>query len=251
MRYKLIFNFRNEVEVIEKVRINKYLASLGVASRREVDRMIDEGRILVNGELPSSGLKVDSSDTIEVDGKKLSIGEEKKVYYILNKPSEVISASKDDRGRTTVVDIVSSNERIYPIGRLDYDTTGLILLTNDGELFNRIIHPRSAIYKSYFAVVKGGISDENIDKLVNGVELEDGVTLPAKVKIISSSERKTVLLIDIREGRNRQIRRMCRAIGHPVLELKRERIGKLGLGKLREGQYRELTIEEVKYLYSL
>ncbi len=233
------------------MRINKYLSSLGVASRREVDRLMDEGLIKVNGEPATSGMKVSSEDKIEVRGKLVEASQEKKVYYILNKPKGVISAAKDDRGRKTVVDMIDTEQRIYPIGRLDFDTTGLILLTNDGELFNRIIHPRSTVYKSYFVVVKGEVSDSSLKNLAEGVELEDGKTLPAKVRLVKSSPRSTSLIIEIREGRNRQIRRMCTAVGHPVYDLKREKIGKLGIRDLAEGQYRELTGEEVKYLYSL
>ncbi|GLI55733.1 pseudouridine synthase [Propionigenium maris DSM 9537] len=235
----------------EKMRINKYLSSLGVASRREVDRLVDEGLIKVNGEPATSGMKVSSEDEIEVRGKVIETSQEKKVYYILNKPKGVISAAKDDRGRRTVVDMIDTKQRIYPIGRLDFDTTGLILLTNDGELFNRIIHPRSTVYKSYFVVVKGEMEDTSLKKLAEGVELEDGRTLPAKVRLVKSSPRSTSLIIEIREGRNRQIRRMCSAVGHPVYDLKREKIGRLGIRDLAEGQYRELTDEEVRYLYSL
>lgn len=232
------------------MRINKYLSSLGVASRREVDRLIDEGLIEVNGERATSGMKVTDADEIKVRGEIVEAGQEKKVYYILNKPKGVISAAKDDRGRKTVVDMIDTKQRIYPVGRLDFDTTGLILLTNDGELFNRIIHPRSTVYKSYFVVVKGSVSEEGLEKLAKGVELEDGKTLPAKVRVIKTG-RVTSLIIEIREGRNRQIRRMCSAVGHPVVELKREKIGTLGIKDLAEGQYRELTADEVKYLYSL
>lgn len=233
------------------MRINKYLSSLGVASRREVDRLVDEGLIKVNGEPATSGMKVSAEDEIEVRGKLIETSQEEKAYYILNKPKGVISAAKDDRGRKTVVDMIDTKQRIYPIGRLDFDTTGLILLTNDGELFNRIIHPRSTVYKSYFVVVKGEVSDTSLKKLAEGVDLEDGKTLPAKVRLVKSSPRSTSLIIEIREGRNRQIRRMCTAVGHPVYDLKREKIGKLGIRDLAEGQYRELTDEEVKYLYSL
>ena len=235
----------------EKMRINKYLSSLGVASRREVDRLVNEGLIVVNGEPATSGMKVSDTDEIEVRGKIIESSKEEKVYFIMNKPKGVISAAKDDRGRKTVVDMVDTPERIYPIGRLDLDTTGLILLTNDGDLFNRIIHPRSTVYKSYFVVVKGEVSDQSLEELASGVELEDGTTLPARVRVVKNTSRSTSLVIEIREGRNRQIRRMCSAVGHPVYELKREKIGKLEIRDLAEGKYRELTAEEVEYLYSL
>ena len=228
---------------MEEIRINKYLASLGVGSRREIDKLIEEGKIRVNGEVISAGVKVTDKDIIEVKGKKISKDIEKKVYYMLNKPLEVLSSAKDDRGRKTVVDIVKCKERIFPIGRLDYNTTGLILLTNDGELFNRVIHPRSEVYKEYYVKVLGEIKDR--------VELEDGITLPAYVKLISRERGKSELMVSIREGRNRQVRRMLEAVNTPVLVLRRERIGKLSLGKLKVGEYRELTESEVKYLYSL
>ncbi|WP_294704846.1 pseudouridine synthase [uncultured Fusobacterium sp.] len=233
------------------MRINKYLASLGIGSRREIDKLIEEGKIKVNGEVISAGIKVTDNDTIEVKGKKITKETEKKVYYMLNKPLEVLSSAKDDRGRKTVVDIIKCKERIFPIGRLDYNTTGLILLTNDGELFNRVIHPRSEVYKEYYVKVLGEIKDSSIKTLEDGVELEDGVTLPAYVKVLSRERGKSELIISIREGRNRQVRRMMDAVKHPVVILRRERIGKLSLGKLKIGEYRELTESEVKYLYSL
>lgn len=236
---------------MEEIRINKYLASLGIGSRREIDKLIEEGKIKVNGEVISAGIKVTDNDTIEVKGKKITKETEKKVYYMLNKPLEVLSSAKDDRGRKTVVDIIKCKERIFPIGRLDYNTTGLILLTNDGELFNRVIHPRSEVYKEYYVKVLGEIKDSSIKTLEDGVELEDGVTLPAYVKVLSRERGKSELMISIREGRNRQVRRMMDAVKHPVVILRRERIGKLSLGKLKIGEYRELTESEVKYLYSL
>lgn len=233
------------------MRINKYLSSLGVASRREVDRMVDAGEIRVNGEFPTSGMKVSAEDKIEVKGKLLESTEEKKVYFIMNKPKGVISAAKDDRDRKTVVDMIDTPERIYPIGRLDLDTTGLILLTNDGDLFNKIIHPRSTVYKTYYVVVKGQVTNESLDTLTNGVELEDGITLPAIVRVVKSTAKSTAMIIEIREGRNRQVRRMCRALDHPVYELKREKIGRLDVSDLKEGEYRELTTKELEYLQNL
>lgn len=236
---------------MEEIRINKYLASLGVASRRAIDKMIEEGRIKVNGIVISAGIKVTDSDVIEINGKKVSKTEEKKVYYMLNKPLDVISASSDDRERKTVVDLIKCKERIFPIGRLDYNTTGLILLTNDGELFNKIIHPRAELYKTYRVKVLGEIKDLAIEKLEKGVELEDGMTLPAIVKVLKREKGKSELEISIREGRNRQVRRMLDRVNTPVITLKREKVGNLSLGKLKLGEYRKLTDEEIKYLYSL
>lgn len=236
---------------MEEIRINKYLASLGVVSRREVDRLIEEGAIKVNGEVASAGIKVSDRDEIYIRGKKISNREEKKVYYLLNKPLDVLSSAKDDRGRTTVVDLIKCKERIFPVGRLDYNTSGLIILTNDGELFNRVIHPKAEVYKEYYAKVFGEIKDSAVEKLQRGIELEDGMTLPAYVKVLKREKGKSELLISIREGRNRQVRRMLDAVKHPVIILRRERIGKLSLGDLKVGQYRELTKAEIDYLYSL
>lgn len=236
---------------MEEMRINKYLASIGIASRREIDRLIDEGAIKVNGEKATAGIKVSDKDEIYIKGKKVNKSAERKVYYLLNKPLEVLSSVKDDRGRKTVIDLIKCKERIFPIGRLDYNTSGLMILTNDGELFNRIIHPKAEIYKEYRAKVFGEIKDESITKLKNGVKLEDGMTLPAYVTLLKKEKGKSELLISIREGRNRQVRRMLDAVNHPVITLKREKIGKLSLENLKLGEYRELTTEEVNYLYSL
>jgi 23S rRNA pseudouridine2605 synthase len=233
------------------MRINKYLASIGVASRREIDRLVENGSVKVNGAMATPGMQVSESDTIEINGKKIQKKTGKKLYFMLNKPVGVISAAKDDRGRKTVVDLINCKERIYPVGRLDFDTEGLILLTNDGDFFNKIMHPKSEVYKEYHADVMGRVNKLEIDKLKRGVRLEDGMTLPAKVELLDSSHEASKLRITIREGRNRQIRRMCKAVGHPVTHLKREKIGELGLGDLKKGGFRELSKKEVEYLYSL
>lgn len=237
------------------MRINKYLATLGVASRRSVDTLILQSKILVNGRVAIQGMDVSDEDEIVIDGQKLEMKLEKeideKVYYMLNKPVEVLSSSSDDRGRTTVVDLVKTNKRIFPIGRLDYMTTGLILLTNDGELFNRLVHPKSEIYKKYYLKVFGEVKKYEIEQLKKGVNLEDGKTLPAKVSTVKIENNKTSLYISIREGKNRQVRRMIEKFGYKVLMLRREKIGELSLGDLPEGKYRELTKEEIEYLYSI
>lgn len=237
------------------MRINKYLATLGVASRRSVDTLILQSKILVNGRVAIQGMDVSDEDEIVIDGQKLEMKLEKeideKVYYMLNKPLEVLSSSSDDRGRTTVVDLVKTNKRIFPIGRLDYMTTGLILLTNDGELFNRLVHPKSEIYKKYYLKVFGEVKKYEIEQLKKGVNLEDGKTLPAKVSTVKIENNKTSLYISIREGKNRQVRRMIEKFGYKVLMLRREKIGELSLGDLPEGKYRELTKEEIEYLYSI
>ena len=234
------------------MRINKFLSSLGIASRRAIDKYIEEGRIKVNGVIASTGIDVNEEDEIYIDNKKIETNRiEEKVYFMLNKPLEVLSASSDDRGRKTVVDLIKTDKRIFPIGRLDYMTSGLILLTNDGELFNRLVHPKSEIYKKYYTKVFGEVKKEEIEELKKGVLLEDGKTLPAKVSGIKYDKNKTSMYISIREGRNRQIRRMIEKFGYKVLMLRREKIGELSLGDLKEGKYRELTREEIEYLYSV
>ena len=234
------------------MRINKFLSSLGIASRRAIDKYIEEGRIKVNGVIASTGIDVTEDNEIYIDNKKIETKRiEEKVYFMLNKPLEVLSASSDDRGRKTVVDLIKTDKRIFPIGRLDYMTSGLILLTNDGELFNRLVHPKSEIYKKYYIKVFGEVKKEEIEELKKGVLLEDGKTLPAKVSGIKYDKNKTSMYISIREGRNRQIRRMIEKFGYKVLMLRREKIGELFLGDLKEGKYRELTKEEIEYLYSV
>ena len=234
------------------MRINKFLSSLGIASRRAIDKYIEEGRIKVNGVIASTGIDVTEEDEIYIDNKKIETKRiEEKVYFMLNKPLEVLSASSDDRGRKTVVDLIKTDKRIFPIGRLDYMTSGLILLTNDGELFNRLVHPKSEIYKKYYIKVFGEVKKEEIEELKKGVFLEDGKTLPAKISGIKYDKNKTSMYISIREGRNRQIRRMIEKFGYKVLMLRREKIGELSLGDLKEGKYRELTREEIEYLYSV
>ena len=234
------------------MRINKFLSSFGIASRRAIDKYIEEGRIKVNGVIASTGIDVTEEDEIYIDNKKIETNRiEEKVYFMLNKPLEVLSASSDDRGRKTVVDLIKTDKRIFPIGRLDYMTSGLILLTNDGELFNRLVHPKSEIYKKYYIKVFGEVKKEEIEELKKGILLEDGKTLPAKVSGIKYDKNKTSMYISIREGRNRQIRRMIEKFGYKVLMLRREKIGELSLGDLKEGKYRELTREEIEYLYSV
>ncbi|WP_022818783.1 pseudouridine synthase [Fusobacterium russii] len=237
------------------MRINKYLATLGIASRRNIDKLILEGKISVNGKIAIQGMEVSDVDEIIVEGKKieknLKQSLDEKVYFMLNKPLEVLSSSSDDRGRKTVVDLIKTDKRIFPIGRLDYMTRGLIILTNDGELFNRLVHPKSEVYKKYYLKIFGEIKKSEIEQLKKGINLEDGKTLPAKISSVKIEKNKTSMFISIKEGRNRQIRRMIEKLGYRILELKREKIGELSLGDLPEAKYRELTKEEIEYLYSL
>ena len=236
---------------MNKIRINKYLASIGVASRRKVDQMVFEGRISVNGSpVKTSGFKVDpDKDKILVDGQKV-LGREsnEKVYIALNKPKGVVSTTSDELGRKTLLDLVKITARVFPVGRLDQDTSGLILLTNDGELTQKLTHPKFETPKTYRVYLQGKVDEWQMNKLKNGVVLKDGKTAPAEVEILEEKDNRTLLKITIREGKNRQVRRMCAAIKLNLLELKRVAIGKLELGELASGKWRYLTGEEVKFL---
>lgn len=233
-------------------RLQKVIAEAGIASRRKAEEMIASGRVKVNGvTVKEMGVKVSSNDRVEVDGKE--IGKEEKVYFLLNKPKKTICAVKDDKDRDTVVDLIDCKERIFPVGRLDYETTGLLLLTNDGEFANGLMHPRNHISKTYEVAVNGVLTDGMCALLEKGIELEDGKTLPAEVFILNRSEKKnkTVLQITIQEGRNRQVRRMMEFFHCEVTRLNRIQYAFLDLGKLRQGQYRKLRMYEVRKLMNL
>ncbi|MEH7075649.1 23S rRNA pseudouridine(2605) synthase RluB [Neobacillus drentensis] len=234
-------------------RLQKVIARAGIASRRKAEELIKEGRVKVNGKVVTElGLKVSSSDRVEVN--EIQIEKEEPVYFLLYKPRGVISSVNDEKGRKVVTDFFPHlKERIYPVGRLDYDTSGLLVLTNDGEFANLLMHPKNEIDKVYVAKIKGIPLKENLRKLERGIRLEDGKTAPARVKLLSADNKKqsAIVEITIHEGRNRQVRRMFEAIGHDVLKLKRERYGFLTLGGLRTGDARELTPHEVKQLRAL
>lgn len=234
-------------------RLQKVIAQAGITSRRKAEEMIKEGKVKVNGKVVKElGTKVSSSDKIEVN--EIPISREDKKYFLFYKPRGVISAVSDDKGRKVVTDYFPHvSERIYPIGRLDYDTSGLIILSNDGEFTNLLAHPRYGIQKLYIAKVKGIPTKESLRSLEKGIKLEDGMTAPAKVKLksIDKSKGSAIIEIVITEGRNRQVRRMMEAIGHPVLKLKREQYGFLHLRGLNAGEFRELTPHEVKQLRHL
>ncbi|MFY0543004.1 pseudouridine synthase [Brevibacillus sp. H7] len=234
-------------------RLQKVLAHAGVASRRHCEELIVEGRVQVNGKVVKElGVKVDPAiDRIMVDGRPIRL--EEHVYILLYKPTGVITSLHDPQGRRVVTDLLKGvKERVYPVGRLDYDTSGLLLLTNDGELANRLAHPSHEIDKVYRAWVKGVPAPEKVRKLAAGIMLEDGMTAPGQAKLIKTAPKgnKSLLELIIHEGRNRQVRRMCEAIGHPVLTLERVRLGFLSLEGLRPGEYRPLTSAEVKRLKS-
>jgi 23S rRNA pseudouridine2605 synthase len=240
-----------EVEVME--RLQKIIAQAGVASRRKAEELIKEGRVTVNGEVVTElGTKVTPrKDKVEVDGVPLD--REEPVYYMLYKPTGVISSVSDDKGRRVVTDFFSNEHRLFPVGRLDYDTSGLLLMTNDGELANILMHPKYKITKMYMAKVQGVPSREKLKLLEKGIMLEDGKTAPARVKFVSGNPKTgtSIIEISIHEGRNRQVRRMFEAIGHPVLKLKREMYGFLTLKGLNTGEARELRPHEIKQLREL
>ncbi|WP_018131949.1 pseudouridine synthase [Effusibacillus pohliae] len=232
-------------------RLQKVLARAGVASRRKCEELIVAGKVTVNGQVVRElGMKVDPErDRIAVDGKLIE--QERKVYVLLNKPTGVVTTASDPRGRRTVLDIVQIKERVFPVGRLDMNTSGLLLLTNDGELANGLMHPRHEVEKRYRAEVKGEISEHALSRLEKGVLLEDGLTAPAKVKLIRRTPERSLFDITIHEGRNRQVRRMCEAVGHPVIKLQRVQLAFLTLGVLRPGSWRMLTQREVDRLYEI
>jgi 23S rRNA pseudouridine2605 synthase len=234
-------------------RLQKVIAHAGFASRRKAEQLILDGQVRVNGKVVRElGIKVTSADRVEVNG--IPVEREEPVYFLFYKPRGVISSVKDDKGRRVVTDFLPDiKQRVYPVGRLDYDTSGLLLLTNDGEFANLLMHPKNEIQKVYVAKIKGIPSREKVRSLERGVQLEDGKTAPAKAKVISIDKKKQTSIIEltIHEGKNRQVRRMFEAIGHPVMKLKRERYGFLTLQGLNVGDMRELTPHEVKQLRTL
>lgn len=228
-------------------RLQKYLAHAGVASRRQCEEMILAGRVKVNGKVVKElGTKVTpGKDRVLVDGKPIQ-RREQKVYMMINKPRGYVSTVKDDKERKTVLELIPDvKERVYPVGRLDYDSEGLLLLTNDGELTYALTHPKHQVPKTYRVRVKGIPDEQKLDKLANGIELEDGITAPATVSLNHVLNGNALLEITIHEGKNRQVRRMCEAIGHPALRLVRIRIGPLELRKLPSGEVRTLSFTEI------
>lgn len=234
-------------------RLQKVIAQAGVASRRKAEEMIAEGRVSVNGEIVSEmGYKVKKGDFIEVDGKPIE--KENKVYFLMNKPKKTMCTSNDEFGRACVVDLINCKERIFTVGRLDYDTSGVLILTNDGEFANAIIHPRYHIPKVYNLTINGILSVEDTKKIKNGIVLDDGIkTLPAKYKLTETDKAKNQCSFDltIYEGRNRQIKRMMEALGYEVRRLHRKELAFLKCSDLRQGEYRILKPFEVKQLRSL
>ena len=233
-------------------RLQKVIAASGVASRRKAEELILAKKVMVNGEVVSElGVKVSDKDEVVVNGVK--INREEKVYYLLNKPRGVITSTSDEKGRNTVVSLINDDKRIYPVGRLDYDTTGALILTNDGEFANMMMHPSNNIDKVYVAKIKGILLPSEIMSLKNGVLLDGVKTSKAKVKVkkVDKESNTSIVEITIHEGKNHQVKRMFEAVDKEVLKLKRERIAFLDLRGLNSGEYRKLSHKEVSKLYVL
>jgi 23S rRNA pseudouridine2605 synthase len=230
------------------MRLNRYLAACGVASRRASESLITGGRVTVNGAVVTElGTRVAEGDTVAVDGQEVR-PPEAPVYLLMHKPAGVVTTAHDPQGRRTVLDLVETDRRLFPVGRLDQETSGALLLTDDGELAHRLMHPRFGTDKEYRVVARGVMADDTVERLATGVELEDGPTAPARAEILERGEDATTLRLVIHEGRNRQVRRMLDVVGHPVLALHRTRVGPLSLGALPAGETRPLTADELAAL---
>ncbi len=234
-------------------RLQKVISDNGYTSRRKAEELIKQGKVLVNGEVATIGQKVDNNDEIIIDGVVLNKDIDSKVYYLLNKPRGVVTTASDEKGRKTVVDLIESEKRIYPVGRLDYDTTGCLLLTNDGELTNKLTHPSNNIDKVYVAKIKGIITGVDINKLKNGVKIDNYKTSKCRVKLKSYDKKTQTSLVEltIHEGHNHQVKKMFEAVGYDVVKLTRTRFAFLDVKSLKSGEYRKLLPHEVKKLYSL
>ena len=228
------------------MRLNKFIAESGFCSRRKADELILEGRVSVNKHEAILGMDITDADTVRVDGERIKINT-KFEYYMLNKPKRVLCSSEDKFGRKLAVDFIKTKRRLFTYGRLDFMTEGLIIISNDGEIYNHVMHPRKKLYKSYIVKVNRDIEEKDIEALTHGVVIEGKRTAPSKVKKIDKKE----IRIAIYEGRNRQIRKMLETLGYMVDSLKRVKVGELGLGNLQSGESRALTTEEVEYLKNL
>lgn len=234
------------------MRINKFLAEHGIASRRKADEIIAEGRVMVNGQTAGLGVDVTENDIVLLDGAVVENGAAPLVYYIMNKPKGVVCTMSDDRGRKTVADLLPDGiGRVFPVGRLDYDTEGLLILTNDGELSNKLTHPRNEIPKTYLAKIEGTLTEKDLNPIRSGIELDGVMTQKCKAHIVETNKDFTKVHITITEGKNREIRRMFESIGKNISFLKRVQIGKLSLTGLDRGQIRPLTSKEIDSLKKL
>lgn len=232
-------------------RLQKIIAEMGIASRRKAEELIIEGRVTVNGKVAVIGMKADPSrDHVKVDGKLLTMPE-KKVYYVFNKPRGVVTSLGDPEGRPSVQDFLRGiRERVYPVGRLDYDSEGLLILTNDGDLAHGVLHPSKKIPKTYLVKIKGTLEAEDLDRLRKGIRLDRAVTAPAKVKLLRKTDQNSWIEMVIYEGKKRQIRRMLEKVGHPVIRLMRIRINGIEMGDVKPGMIRRMLPEEVDMLRS-
>lgn len=234
------------------MRINKFLADHGIASRRHADKMIEEGRVTINGIIATLGVSVEPEDEVVVDGIIIEQEEREEVYYMMNKPKGVVCTVSDDRGRKTVMDLLPNDiGRVFPVGRLDYETEGLLILTNDGDLAFRLTHPTTEIPKTYLVRIEGTLTEKDLNPIRSGVELDGILTKKCKAHIVETNKDYTKVHITITEGRNRQVRRMFESIGKNVAFLKRISIGQLKIKGLDRGQIRKLTEQEVLYLKGL
>ena len=233
-------------------RINKVIANSGFVSRRKAEDLIREGKVLVNGIVATIGQKVNYQDIITIDGKNINYSKGNYEYYLLNKPRGVITTSHDEKGRKSVVDLIETDKRIYPIGRLDYDTTGVLLLTNDGDLTNRLTHPKNMIPKKYLAKLKGVITIGDLQKIRNGVKIDDFMTSKAQARIKKIDKNKATSLVEltIHEGHNHQVKKMFESVGYEVIKLTRLSFAGISVGNLKSGEYRKLTTKEVSRLYN-
>ena len=233
------------------MRNNKYLAESGVASLRACDKLIADGRVKVNGKPASLGEDVADGDEVTVDGKPVQ-RRTAHSYYLMNKPKGYVCTVKDDKDRKTVMQLLPAGVgRLFPVGRLDYDTEGMLLFTDDGDLAFRLTHPKNEIEKTYLVKIEGGITDVELGRLCSGVELDGKLTGKSRIRVVAADKRFTKLHVTIHEGRNRQVRRMFEAVGKHVVFLKRIKIGDMGLGSLERGAVRKLTAEEIFYLTNL
>ena len=234
-------------------RLQKVISDNGYTSRRKAEELIKEGKVLVNGMVATIGMKVNNDDEIIIEGNILSKDIDSKVYYLLNKPRGVVTTASDEKGRKTVIDIIETEKRIYPVGRLDYDTTGALLLTNDGELTNKLTHPSNNIDKVYVAKIKGIITGIDINKLKNGVKIDNYKTSKCRVKLKSYDKKTQTSIVEltIHEGHNHQVKKMFESIGYDVIKLTRLSFAGLKVNNLKSGEYRLLSLKEVQRLYSL
>lgn len=234
------------------MRLQKFIAACGVASRRKSEEIIKQGQIMVNDQVISEmGHTINpDKDIVKYKGKRIEI-ESKSIYILLNKPTGYITTVSEQFDRKKVTDLVDLKERLFPVGRLDYNTSGLLILTNDGDLTYKLTHPKHKVEKTYIAKINGFPNKETMNKFENGLEIEDYITSPAKFKLLKKESGSSIVQITITEGRNRQIRKMCDAIGHPVIDLERIAIGKITLNNLPLGKWRYLNKDEVEYLKKL